>query len=325
MSVKISKLLRHIKPGNGSSIPLRQALSAFENSCTLSRHDGSFKIMHQNMGLLPEPFPYKGTDRTGVISELIAQIRLHAPDIMGICEIFDNDERKQVADDLSDLYPHRREGPDRNSILDGRAAKDDGGLLLLSKHPVVDSASILFDDAVVPDWFSNKGILYMKVQPEGFPFPFTIFYTHMQDIEAPRGKEALYKQLSQAYRFINSKQAGNSVSIFFGDINIPAERTAHYGEMMQRLDNPIDIWIADCNGAYPGETFARYNNSFYADPDDIPNESLRLDYFLMKHGPEYIPVVDNMEVLRIQHNGRYISDHFGIQATFQEFVQTKYR
>lgn len=321
MSVKLSQLVRHIQPGSFGRGALRTALPPFVRKCKVSLHEGAFSIMSQNMGLLvPNPV-YKGTDRKGVIRELIEQIRLRSPDVVGVCEIFDNSERNQVFNALKAIYPWHSEGPDRNTILDGRAAKEDGGLLLLSKHRLTDSASVLYTTSTGADWLVNKGILYMRIQPEGLPFHLNLFYTHMQDIDAVGGggQQALYEQLTQAANYMEGKRLANSVSILFGDINVPAQRPENYSQMMTRLKSPVDIWVASGNDPNQGFTFAE-NNNFYANPDDTPTFQARLDYFLLTPAQEYIPVVSDMQVLQLKHNGRDISDHFGIAAVFNDYV-----
>ncbi|ULQ51760.1 endonuclease/exonuclease/phosphatase family protein [Flavihumibacter fluvii] len=325
MSVDLSNLFSYLQSGGSSTASLRQALPAFEHNCILSRQECNFQLMGQNIGLLVRPAPYLGTNRKGAIRELIEQIEFRSPDIVGICEIFDNDERNQIYKALKTIYVDRRDGPDRNTIIDGRAAKEDGGLLLLSKLPPIEGASILFDDLTGSDWLVNKGVLYIKLQPPGIPFHFNIFYTHMQDIKAfgGEGQTVLYKQLSQLDNFISSKQKEDCVSIVFGDINIPADNPANYQEMMSRLKSPIDLWIATGQQPGTGHTFVPENN-FYADADDIPDYRERLDYFLMRVGKKFIPIADGMDVLQLKHNGRDISDHFGIGVAFKEYIQIDY-
>lgn len=46
----------------------------------------------------------------------------------------------------------------------------------------------------------------------------------------------------------------------------------------------------------------------------------RFDYVLLRAGTPTIPIVSGMEILKLTHNGRFISDHFGLCTVFETTV-----
>ena len=104
---------------------------------SLEGKQSRFSIIAHNLGLLVAPAPYLGTDRDGAITEVIQRIKDIKPDVVGLCEVFANGEREKIIAELSD-YKHFREGPDKGDPL------SDGGLLILSKHPILKDSKILY-------------------------------------------------------------------------------------------------------------------------------------------------------------------------------------
>jgi endonuclease/exonuclease/phosphatase family metal-dependent hydrolase len=85
--------------------------------------------------------------------------------------------------------------------------------------------------------------------------------------------------------------------------------------MLNGLGGVRDSWTLLGNSVESGHTVVSDTN-FHEDADDRPARSERLDYVLLRAGHRAIPIVSSIEVLRIQRNGRFISDHFGVFATF---------
>jgi endonuclease/exonuclease/phosphatase family metal-dependent hydrolase len=265
------------------------------------------------MGLLVSPAPYLGTDRDGAIDEIVRQIRGFAPDIVGLCEVFANGERELIRRRLKDIYPHWLDGPDEDDL------ESDGGLLLLSRHPILESTTRIYRDCAGADCLANKGVIHVRVHPPTSATPFDVFLSHTQNIDEDGGREVLYKQISRINDLMASSADPNIPAFVLGDLNIPGE-THDYDELIARLQQPVDLWIAQ-RPSVKGLTFTADNN-FYEDDDDNPHENLRLDYVLLRAGHRFIPILGEMKVLRFRNNGRFISDHFGLRATFRAIVET---
>lgn len=312
--VTIRQLAQHLSNQPTTAFSIRQILNHETGQLHIETKPAPFTLMTQNMGLLVAPATYLGTDRGGAILEIIARIKALTPDVVGLCEVFADDERALLRVSLNSLYPYFHEGPDEADL------DSDGGLLLLSKHPILQQHQIVYKATVGGDWWANKGALHIRVQPAAAPMPYDIFYSHTQNIAEDGGQAALYAQLTHLHTMIVAYADANMPTIIMGDLNIPGEIPAHYQQLLTRLGHPIDFWTVAGNTAANGFTFAADNN-FYADDDDNPHQNQRLDYILMKAGARFVPLLNKMEILKFIHNGRFISDHFGLYAQIEQFVQ----
>lgn len=311
--VTLRQLSRHIH-NPPRPLKLRQSLRLGNVALRVMVTRVPFSIMTQNMALLVRPAPYLGTNRKGAINELIAQIRALSPDIVGLCEVFAEGERWRIQRGVADLYHFSQHGPDEND------SDSDGGLLLLSKHPMVERRKIVYEDYAGGDGFANKGVIYARVHPPNSPTPYNIFFSHTQNIEEGGGKEALYAQLTQMNEMIQSHANPKIPTFIIGDLNIPGEVPEHYNQLLGRLGQPVDLWTVAGNPPDSGFTNTSDNN-FYELRADAPTQSHRLDYVLMKAGLMFIPILSHINILRWTHGERFISDHFGLYAEFKQLVQ----
>jgi endonuclease/exonuclease/phosphatase family metal-dependent hydrolase len=261
--------------------------------------------MAHNMALLPAL--YKGTDRSGVIGQIVAQILAARPTIVGLSEVWVGDERDEIREALGPWYPHALEGPSPHL-----PKVNNGGLLLLSSEPATATNSMIYSHCDMQDCIAAKGILHMRLAS------VDVFLSHTQDIMTANGASALYAQLNEMNRFVESHRDPSLTTLIMGDLNIPGENAAHYAQLLQRLGEPIDCWTAMGNAPDSGYTEI-IDSNFYDDPDDRPKENQRLDYVLLKAGSARVAMLGAVDVLTFTHNGRYISDHFGISARFPSF------
>ena len=214
-TLSVRQLGRHIAGNATNASSLRWLLNRHGGRAavgavrTVLRHDAQH-------GAARRPGDYLGTDRDGAIEEIVAQIAARQPDVVGLCEMFSDGEREFVRNKLRLIYPHFREGPDEADL------ESDGGLLLLSRHPILFSRDTIYRDCDGSDCFANKGILHMRLQPPSWPTPLDVFYTHMQNIATSDGVSALYAQLDHANQFMGLHGAPNVPKIMMGDLNIPA-------------------------------------------------------------------------------------------------------
>ena len=313
-SVAVRELSRHVRHRSPIALTMRGILSRPTGSFRVDVQPNSFSVLTQNMALLPFPAPYLGHDRDGAVKEIISRLRDLAPDVVGLCEMFKNGERERVQSALSDVYPFFREGPDEEDL------ESDGGLLLLSKYPLIQQHQIIYRQCAGADCFADKGVLHIRVHPPTAPMPYDIFFSHTQNIDEDGGRDALYTQLSRLEQMIQEHSDPNIPCIVMGDLNIPGEVPEHYERLMNYLSRFVDLWTVAGNASTPGFTFVADNN-FYGNESDNPHENHRLDYVLMKPGLSFIPIVHDIRVLRITREGRSISDHFGLYAEFERVVQ----
>ena len=304
-------------------------------------------LYFQNMALLVG-FPgnvrahYKGWDRQGAIRQLIAFLRARRFDVVGLAEVFHDDERIDVIADSLVRVPvahgdvalydprNRREGPGTSFWDFG----EDGGLLLLSRHEIVEAHDLIFDacSGITADCRANKGILHARIRVEDHPVDYDIFLTHMQnDNEGGPGasRDVTLAQATELGRFIQAHT--RDVAYVMGDFNLDAFDSAIYAELRRRLPGVIDLWLT--HGEGPGITvddmrdFERPKGSRPIDIRRLETRMTnghRIDYmFMWTPRRDSVALEGTMQVVtqRFTPTGAPfdgevdLSDHYGIAMT----------
>jgi endonuclease/exonuclease/phosphatase family metal-dependent hydrolase len=303
-------LARHVPALWAQPMRLRQVLRRPAGPVRLRVQPARLSVLTQNMALLVAPGDYLGTDRDGAVAEISARIRALLPDVAGLCEVFSDGERDDIKNALRDLYPYAQEGPDEADL------ESDGGLLLLSRYPLLAIHSFIYRDCDGDDCYANKGMIHIRVRAPAWPCAVDVFFTHAQDISTDDGVSTLYAQLSSMQAFISTHADPALPAIVMGDLNIPGEIPEHYAQLLGRLAGTRDCWTIAGNSAASGHTSIR-NSSFYEDADDRPAQDQRFDFVLLRAGTRAIPVLKEIQVLKFTRNQRFISDHFGLRALFE--------
>jgi len=284
---------------------------------------------------------YKGVSRSYAVCSLICHLRKEKPDIVGLSECFDNEEREQIRTELQDIYHDYYEGPDLP------VAWQDGGLLLLSKHPIVERHSTIYRQCKGEDCYAFKGVLHARILVKGHPvlYEYDVFLSHMQScppmteefkewiynlgipiISTPfgLGKDCLEKlQLYQVLHlcsFVHAYSSPYRPALLMGDLNHNGRDEAIRKTLVKRLGHPEDLWLTTGTGYMNGITrdakssFSDEAPPRVADDPERGKEGERLDYFFSWRKFELMrPTYTNTRVIVWQSvPGRDISDHYGL-------------
>jgi endonuclease/exonuclease/phosphatase family metal-dependent hydrolase len=280
----------------------------------------SYRIYAQNMAMLPFPAEYLGTNRGQALNKLIAVLRAEQPHMVGLSELFVDGERNTVKSQLRTIYPFSLEGPDEADV------ESDGGLLLLSRFPILESHSTIYRDSTGADSFSNKGALHARVQVPGLPTPMDLFLTHTQNPDEGGKEKArgiVSRQFEHLRSFILACRNPAYPAALFGDINTDLNVAHLNQDLMNRLQNPIDTWAwtGDKNRFPLGLTSDRKGSFKSGSPARSLNdparhkEGERIDGILAWNGRNTWPGYGQSEVVVHQSsNGRDISDHYGLST-----------
>jgi len=289
----------------------------------------------QNMGLLPKTIlkmipiekfhkVYKGIEREKAIVSLIKNLRQEQPDVVGLCEVFDNEEKNRIKAELSNVYPYSLEGPNKDNIF-----SYNGGLLFLSKHEIVNNRQIIYQESSGFDRWTNKGVLYAHIKVLNHPIEYKIFLTHTQDAEAsPGAVNTLSAQLKELADFIEECRYPNAPILLMGDLNVNGRDASSYDKLLTQLKKPENLLprkvvTYDEKSSFASDTSSR-------PVDDLARHTLGqcLDYFLVSRGQ--LPPLSNeqkqiwstyedTQVLVWQSSpGRDISDHYGLKTQQKE-------
>lgn len=307
-------------------------------------HDTPLTFYAQNMALLPGPL-YKGIDSNEALGKLISILRERQPDVVGLSEMWTASDRERVTSELADVYPYSFEGPHEASVdfvvtdfeLMG------GGLLLLSRHPIVASAQSLYRQCSGDDCLADKGMLHARIQRIGHPCAVDVFLTHTQAAHPTVGgttagaRAAVEAQIRHLAAFIRASRDVVGPAILFGDFNVDC--FAHrdlYDYLLTELGNPVDLapttevaGVAQPSGTSESDhgSISSFEPGHPARPIDdsarFGNTVERLDYLFSFPGLLYAHHAAGSKVLIEQWSaGRDMSDHYGIQASIDKTVQS---
>jgi endonuclease/exonuclease/phosphatase family metal-dependent hydrolase len=305
-------------------------------------HDTPLTFYAQNMALLPWPF-YKGIDSDGALGRLISVLRERQPDAVGLSEMWMSSDRERVMSELADIYPHAIDGP--HEAIDLGVTDVEvmgGGLLLLSRHPIVAHAQTLYRQCSGDDCLTNKGVLHARIRRTGHPCAVDVFLTHTQAAHPTVGgttagaRAAVRAQIRHLAAFIRASRDVVAPAMLFGDFNV--DYFAHrdlYDYLMAELAGAVDLVPATNVSGRSRPTGTSESDdgvlsSFHRDhparPVDDParfgGTVERLDYMLAFPGLLYSHHRATSEVQIEQwSSGRDISDHYGIHAFIDTTTQ----
>ena len=292
----------------------------------------------QNMGLLPDapPFvedPYQGIDRIAALHALLGYLHRTKPDVVGLSEVFREDEREWIRKAMASVYPpeNSMDGPNENDL------EDDGGLLLLSKYPIVARNATIYRVCKGFDCLTNKGILHARLRtPSG---DVDVFHSHLQSAtrDASGGnpdvgpfsteRDKVRYQLSVLGDFIKSTRDFHIPAVVMGDLNADAGDGALYSQLMAQLEGATDVW-RHVHGDEPGltwddvSTFRGDRGTTAADDPSRGQHGERLDYILALQGTRQRVDFSQMWVVRHQTDaGHDMSDHYGVLAGVRSMGQ----
>lgn len=188
-------------------------------------------ILTYNFLIRPPPINYNGDDYKDERIDRFAKDFMSDYDIIAFQEVFGLlSKRRERIIQLGATkglgYSHMSPAPP----LMGFPAITDGGLLILSRFPIVESDSFTFSRGIDADQLACKGALYCKIQLKPKVF-LHVFTTHLQaDYEKNLHQKSngntpnqlmRFDQLKMLMRFIRSKTLNDTHQIIvLGDFNI---------------------------------------------------------------------------------------------------------
>jgi hypothetical protein len=82
-SISVREILRHVPKPTSSPFSIRDVFGKKQGEFRLRSEPFPFSMLSYNLGLLPWPADYLGTDRTGAIAEVIKRIKSDPSDVWG--------------------------------------------------------------------------------------------------------------------------------------------------------------------------------------------------------------------------------------------------
>lgn len=260
---------------------------------------GKLKILSWNIYMLPSILGKGTASRAGAIGKLLASCDY---DVIVFQEAFDGTSRKIISQLLQPAFSFQA-GPANQKSL---SLKTHSGIWIISKYPILNSASIIFETRTGIDAFSRKGALLTEIEVHGQRVQ--IIGTHLQN---SGGDWLRHSQCVELYnRLLKPHEQLGVPQIVCGDFNIDRYRSEEsYRYMLQVLDASDGVTSGSTRFSYD-----RQNN-------DLTMESGTrqdlIDYVLLRQSPGHnTPTERRIRIFRHpwRKGIRDLSDHFAMEA-----------
>jgi phospholipase C len=172
-----------------------------------------------------------------------------------------------------------------------------GGVVVFSKYPIVESKEHCFTNSAYIDSLSAKGIQYIKINK--FGINYNIIATHLNASYGKRnGAEVRKLQIEEVADFIQALNLPTTEPVIFaGDMNVdPHINPDEYSNMVSTL------------GIQPIRNVGHAHS--------LVNRPGMVDYIMYAKNHRQ-PIQATCDIRQITYNGRDISDHYPIIGIFQ--------
>lgn len=157
-------------------------------------------------------------------------------DVIVFQEAFDDDVRAEL------IRGMKKKGYKYVSNILGtdRGTEQDGGVIVVSRYPIVKQKQRLFKDACIDsDCLADKGVLYVKINKKigGKNNYYHVFGTHLNTGGPTKKKNVQKRQLRIMRDFIKAQRIPKDQGVLMaGDFNINRTDTAMYDYMLNTLN-----------------------------------------------------------------------------------------
>ena len=258
------------------------------------------KILSWNIYMLPRFIKNTGKlERAEIIGRELATKDY---DVIVFQEAFHGGARKRIANELEKTFKYSA-GPANKKII---CLKTNSGIWIFSKHPIIASHSIIFQNRSGIDAFSRKGALIVELNVNGKSVQ--VVGTHLQSSGFEWIKHSQCVELAQ--RLIKPYEKPGVPQIICGDFNIDKGAIYHYNKMLQMLD----ATDSEMHGLTK-HTYDRLNNDLH---DDQPSKKQDLiDYILFKKNNGRVKFLNKqISVFKFPWHKKHndLSDHYPLEA-----------
>lgn len=286
------------------------------------------RILQQNTALLY--IGHRGwMPRKAALRRLIETLQAGDWDLVALSEVFRLSERDQLVDALKKTLPHVVYGPEGSRF----PPRLPGGLLLLSRFPLMEPRFCVCRDNAGVDSWANKGLLLARWRMPHWPASLVLALAHTQNPDAmglEMNRDVTQRQVEEMGRFIAAETEETDAILLMGDLNTDAherQRTAAprakntYAHLRMQFKGYADLWTNLAPADAPGITFDdagtfREGMSRSFEHPGRYRKGQRLDYFLARNGTQGGPVYRDIQVEVLQHEpGLEISDHYGLSVS----------
>ncbi|ESP93399.1 sphingomyelin phosphodiesterase [Pseudoalteromonas luteoviolacea] len=300
-----------------SSLPAEVAFKAkataryddFYYSITPSNQDETanpapeqLKVMTYNIWALPVIASHI-SDRMTLIPDY-----LKGYDALLLQEVF-HSQRESFLREIATEYPYQTKMLDKSGVN-----IYDGGVIIVSRYPIVNQAQYVFPDCSSTDCFADKGVNYAEIIKDGEAYHLFATHTASSDTDTARQHRQLqFKQIRSLATSLNIPS--NETVVYGGDFNVNKLKfPGDYTNMLANLAASAPQYTG-----YTSSTFDPRVNSFAKKAGDTVEY---LDYIVVSD--EYKATQSNVNEVKVPRSTDQsiwehwdLSDHFPVKAVIK--------
>ncbi|NOH72555.1 sphingomyelin phosphodiesterase [Vibrio pectenicida] len=267
--------------------------------------ENTLKIMTYNIWALPVMASHIG-DRYDIIPDHVLGY-----DVLALQEVFASG-RNEFLRELAKEYPYQTE------MLDKKGPNiHDGGVIIVSRFPIVRQTQYVFPDCAGTDCFADKGVNYAEIIKGGKAYH--VFATHTASSDTDKAREYRQRQFKQIRALAKSLEIPSQETVVYsGDFNV---NKLKFPFDYQRMMENLSVIEPDYSG-YTESTFDPRINDFsgkalsggehveYLDYVMVSNE-----YAMKMHNNNRVDVPRTTDERLWKHYN--LSDHFPVSAVIK--------
>ncbi|WP_391091326.1 endonuclease/exonuclease/phosphatase family protein [Vibrio sp. NH-UV-68] len=284
---------------------LHYTITPQKNDETVEQDANTLKMMTYNIWALPAIALHIG-ERFDLIPDYVKGY-----DVLVLQEVFASG-RAAFLRELAKEYPYQ------TTMLD----KDgfniyDGGVMIVSRYPIVNQAQYVFPDCTGTDCFADKGVNYAEVIKGGVAYH--VFATHTASYDTDTARDYRQRQFKQMRQLAQSLDIPHSESVVYsGDFNVNKLKfPSDYQQMIANLSA-----VEPSYSGYSASTFDPRINDFAGEVTSGEENVEYLDYVMVSNEYRIASSSDNRvdvprstdERLWTHYN---LSDHFPVTAVIK--------
>ena len=272
----------------------------------------TLRVLSYNVWALPVPLP--GMARRARLPRVAAALSAEGADIIALQEAFDVRFRGFVTSYLSETHPRHRSTPCERSIAGLVRADCMGGLLTLTRSPVVDQRfepHALTEDMRSDERLGGKGFMVSTLEtPIG---PVDVLNIHLYAGRDPADEAKRLMQVRDLARVLEEHGSLDRPLVLLGDLNVVHPSLASDG-----VTSPTFAFLVDSLGfvdAAPASAGSRFTYDVETNPyADIWYNRFEgrqiFDYVMVRVPPGFELDVGARHLVLTGDDA--LSDHFGV-------------
>ncbi|MEX0335220.1 sphingomyelin phosphodiesterase [Vibrio tubiashii] len=268
----------------------------------VEKDENTLKMMTYNIWALPVIASHIG-DRYDLIPEYVKGY-----DVLALQEVFASG-RDAFLRELAKEYPYQTKMLDKEGIN-----IYDGGVMIVSRYPIVNQAQYVFPDCTGTDCFADKGVNYAEVIKGGKAYH--VFATHTASFDTDTARDYRQRQFKQIRQLATSLNIPKTDTVVYsGDFNV--NKLKFPGDYQQMIANLSAI--EPTYSGYTASTFDPRINDFAGEAMSGGENVEYLDYVMVSNEYQVKSYNDNrVDVPRSTDERLWkhynLSDHFPVTA-----------